>query len=382
MQWVLIMARYRSKPEYACPRCFEYGWLKDYVKEKATKKGTCPSCRSRQQPLVPVATLYDPFHNLVSSYKLAEGPPLEYGTPILDLIQDDWEVFSERLLEGDGAGPLLESILHSGWDDDDGEPPLGAADPYVARHRTWSHDTLGDIWHEFAERAKEDPTQELEFRDRDFDDFLIGEDLLGRRTATAPMGTTYYRARPGFVKTHEGRLDPHSGAGIGAPPPERAKAGRANPEGKVVMYCADQEATAVAETRPARGEYVSVAAVKTNRELRILDLATEPEWPNPFTVEAVNYEVEFAALLAAFGEELAKPLRYRDDPSDYIPSQKLTELIQRTGIDGIRYPSAMAPGGTNVVLFDPKVVDIGSSRLVEVTETKVSYGEVDPRLAR
>ncbi len=92
--------------------------------------------------------------------------------------------------------------------------------------------------------------------------------------------------------------------------------------------------------------------------------------------------MEFAVLLAAFGEELAKPLRYRDDPTDYIPSQKLTELIQRTGIDGIRYPSAMAPGGTNVVLFDPKVVDIGSSRLVEVTETKVSYTDVDTRFAR
>jgi RES domain-containing protein len=376
------MAKNRSESDYACPACFEYDWLKNYVKEKSTKEGTCPSCQSRRQPLIPVTALYEPFHNLISSNKRADGPPLEYGTPIVDLIQDDWEVFSERLVERGGAGALLESILYSGWDDDDGGPPLGASDPYVARHRTWSHDTLADIWEKFAERVKEAPTRELEFRDPEFDDFLVGEDLLGRRTASEPVGTVYYRARPGFVKTEDGRLEPHSGAGIGAPPPERAKAGRANPEGKVAMYCADQETTAVAEIRPARGEYVSVAEVQANKELKILDLATEPEWPNPFTDEAVNYEVEFAALLAAFAEEMEKPLRYRDDPTDYIPSQKLTDLIERAGVDGIRYPSAMFPGGTNVVLFDPKAADIGPSRLVEVTETKVSYTGFDPRFGR
>jgi len=36
----------------------------------------------------------------------------------------------------------------------------------------------------------------------------------------------------------------------------------------------------------------------------------------------------------------------------------------------------MAPGGTNIVLFDPSVVHIGTSRLVNITETKVEYREV------
>lgn len=376
------MARNRSVTSYACPACFKHQWLKEYVQEKSTKEGNCPCCGSRRKPLIPIGVLYEPFRNLISAYKLAEGPPLEHGTPILDLIQDDWEIFSERLVEQDGAGSLIENVMLCGWDDDDGEPPLHASDPYVARHRTWSHDTLADIWENFAEQVKEDPTRDLEFRSPEFDDFLVGEDLLGRRTINEPAGTVYYRARPGFVKREDGRLSPHSGAGIGAPPSECAKAGRANPEGRVVPYCADQEATAVAEIRPARGEYVSVTEVRASRELRILDLATEPTWPNPFTDDAVNYEVEFAALLAAFAEELEKPLRRRDDPTDYIPSQKLTALIERAGVDGIRYPSAMSPGGTNVVFFDPRAVDIGLSSLVEVTDTKVSYMGVDERFIR
>ena len=129
----------------------------------------------------------------------------------------------------------------------------------------------------------------------------------------------------------------------------------------------------MAEVRPARGEYVSVVELRTARELEILDLVREPEWPNPFTDDAVNYWVEFAELLAAFAEELSKPLRSRDDLTDYIPSQKRAELIEAARVDGISYPSAMEPSGTNGVLFDPSAVHIGTWRLVEIVETTVKY---------
>jgi hypothetical protein len=66
------------------------------------------------------------------------------------------------------------------------------------------------------------------------------------------------------------------------------------------------------------------------------------------------------------------PLRSRDDPTG-VPSQKLAKLIEEAGADGIRYPSAMAPGGTNVVLFDPSVVHVGTSRLVEIVDIQVKY---------
>lgn len=303
---------------------------------------------------------------------------MEHGTAVIDLVQEDWEVFSEHLLENNGAGRLLEAIIHSGWDDDSGEPLLGASDLYVARHRRWSHDTLADIWQQFAEEVKSEPTRPLRFRDADFDEFLIHEELLGSRTVRVPTGAVLYRARLGFVRNHNGD-EPFWGAAIGAPSPGKAGPGRANAKGKVVLYCADQEGTAVAEVRPVRGEYVSVAEIRAARELEILDLVTEPEWPNPFTDDAVNYWVELAGLLAAFAEELSKPLRSRDDPTDYIPSQKLTELIQTARVDGIRYPSAMAPSGTNVVLFDPSVVQIGTSRLVEIREMNVEYGEAQNR---
>src|SRR5207249_2883866 len=96
---------------------------------------------------------------------------------------------------------------------------------------------------------------------------------------------------------------------------------------------------------------------------------------NPFTAEAPQYEREIEELLAAFGEELGRPIRRADDPKDYLPCQKLVHRIRASGFyDGIRYPSAMAPSGTNVVLFDATVAEIGASKLVEVKDVGVTYG--------
>jgi hypothetical protein len=102
--------------------------------------------------------------------------------------------------------------------------------------------------------------------------------------------------------------------------------------------------------------------------LEILDLVTEPEWPNPFTDDAVSYWVEFAGLLAAFAEQLSKPLRSRDDPTDYIPSQKLADLIQTARVHGIRYPSAMVPSGTNVGARDMKIWCLSENYFAKITK--------------
>ena len=366
------MASRDSRPDHACPDCFAHPWLREFVGEQSTRCGRCPSCGSRNKPLVSVYKLYEPFRNLLSSYKPAEGAPLERGTPIVMLIQDDWEVFSDRLVEVEREVALLEAIMFAGWDDDSGDPILSAGDPYVDSH--WYHQTLDEIWEEFADEVKRDPTRPLQFRDADFDEFLFREELLGQ-TVQLPAETILYRARPGFVGDREDPK-PHTGSEIGAPPPEKATPGRANAKGKPVLYCAGQEGTAVAEVRPARGEYVSVAEVSAIKELDILDLVTNPDPINPFLGEGgVNYWVELNQLLVAFGGQLEKPLRARDDLTDYIPSQKLAEAIENSGADGIRYPSALEPGGTNLVLFDPLKAEIGPSRLVEIESVHIEYGK-------
>ena len=54
---------------------------------------------------------------------------------------------------------------------------------------------------------------------------------------------------------------------------------------------------------------------------------------------------------------MSRPLERDDDKTHYLPCQKLAEFIKQNRYDGIRYPSAVCPGGTNIVLFEPNVPD-------------------------
>ena len=90
-----------------------------------------------------------------------------------------------------------------------------------------------DIWREFANEVKSNPTRPLTFQGAVFDEFLIHEELAGTRTVRVPADTVLYRARLCFVRRANGD-EPYRGTAIGAAPPERAGPGRANAMVKVV----------------------------------------------------------------------------------------------------------------------------------------------------
>jgi hypothetical protein len=144
------------------------------------------------------------------------------------------------------------------------------------------------------------------------------------------------------------------------------------------LYCGDQEATAVAEVRPARGFYVSVATFKLKREVRILDLARSLPQINPFLTDTLKWDVEIQSLLVSFGVEMSRPMERADDPAHYLPCQRLGDYIRDARYDGIRYPSALSPEGTNVVFFDPAVTEVGESKLVKIGKVKVNYEDQKP----
>lgn len=346
-----------------CVDCFANEWVRQYIRGNSTATGTCDYCERKEAKLLDVGALYEPFHNLMALYVRSDSP---HGEALIDLIQGDYEVFDDDLFSSGGAARMVEDIMDAGWDDDSGEPPVDPRELYQ-RH-PWYHDTMAEEWEEFSRQVKDDPTREPDLP-------APFEEELGRLEARIPKGTTLYRARPGFVIGETGVERPWKGRDIGAPPREKATPGRANFEGEVVLYTADEELTAIAEVRPWRGLLVSVAKMQAADDLRVVDLSRRPPSPNPFTDEVPRYERELEELLIAFGEELARPLRRADSPSDYLPCQKLVRRIQESGsYDGIRYPSAMSPGGTNVVLFDPAGLQIGRSRLVEVKDVAVKYG--------
>jgi RES domain-containing protein len=346
-----------------CPNCFAHSWLKQRIQEMSTTKGPCDFCCSDDAPVVEVSELCGCFHNLLSMYEVAES--FETGEPLIRLVQEHWGVFDDDLLAEDTQVELLEEVANSDWDDDDGESELDARELYSPPGMTL-HMTHRDVWDGFCDKVREHPEEPLPFEEFFAEDFA----QLAMQVAT---GTTFYRSRRGFKPDKYYTRLPYSGAELAAPPVEKAFAARANVEGQRVLYCADDEKTAISEARATRGYYVSVATLTLNREIRILDLTKKTEEINPFTKESLKWHVEIGGLLDAFAEEMSRPLERDDDKTHYLPCQKLADFIRGAAYDGIRYPSALNPEGTNVVIFDPGAADVTTSKLAEITEVTFEY---------
>lgn len=345
-----------------CPNCFSDEFLKQYIVEHSTAKGECDSCGAEETSLIEASELAGFFHNLLSIYEEAES--YEVGERLISRVQWDWSVFSEDALDEDSRGDLLEEIANSDWDDDSGESPINA-NAFYQLHGGRLHTTHEERWEQYCSDVRDDPDQTFPFEGHLAEDFH-------QLSVTLPMGTTLFRARRGFKPGEYGERHAFPGDEIGAPPAEKASPGRVNVKGQRVLYCADQEATAVAEVRPARGFYVSLATMILNREVKILDLM-QPLKINPFATETLKWDVEIQALLASFAEEMSRPLERDDDPTHYLPCQRLSGYIRDAHYDGIRYQSALSPDGTNAVFFDPTVADVSGSKLVTITEINVTY---------
>ena len=78
-------------------------------------------------------------------------------------------------------------------------------------------------------------------------------------------------------------------------------------------------------------------------------------------------------LCEAFGNIMSVPVEREDDNSEYAQSQNFARAVAKCGYDGIQYGSALVPAGTNVVVFDPDLADIGTSHLVRVTSVTMTY---------
>jgi RES domain-containing protein len=197
----------------------------------------------------------------------------------------------------------------------------------------------------FDERETLTPTEVLQEIEQ-----LVGELALATST---PEGHVFARAR---------RCDPpkdyKTAAELGAPPTEKAiYANRMSPAGIPMFYGAEETDTAVAEIADGPGDY-AIGMFETVRELRLLDLTELPETPSYFIAEMAESRIRIT-FLKRFVRDLRMPVEKDGrEHIEYVPTQVVTEYFRHVyrdkngrSLDGILYPSAKKPGGTNCVLF-------------------------------
>jgi hypothetical protein len=312
------------------------------------KRGKCDICKVQRSHVLEASDLSELFVGLSRLYQVAQQGKHFYsvkdeddiieggdtGEMLPQLLQDEWPIFADGMNHDD-----IESILSEVWP--------GYSSELYAKKALWDR-RPGDEWDSIKQHVK----HERRFFQKDSDyDFASLPSLLGpfmERLTTERTGGTWVRAR--IQATPDKRIPLKE---MGAPPKERATAGRANPAGISYLYLASNDATACAEVRAEPGHGVSVAKFKIRGKLKLLDVATIMHGIDPFAHTDLKGEIEKSQLVRAFAHDLSRPVLAEDAPLDYVPTQYLAEYFLSKGFDGICYRSSVAEG-TNLVLFKPQ----------------------------
>jgi hypothetical protein len=146
---------------------------------------------------------------------------------------------------------------------------------------------------------------------------------------------------------------------VGPPPRNKSRAGRMNAEGVVVLYCAEDQQTAIAETRPAIGTTTAVIDLVLTRKVRLLNFEhlerlLSDNW-QVFLDEGYNGPLHQArrAFLAKMHDLISQPVTPGNE-ADYLITQSMAEYLAHyhpAAFDGIMFKSVQNQNGVNIVLF-------------------------------
>lgn len=166
---------------------------------------------------------------------------------------------------------------------------------------------------------------------------------------------------------------------LGPPPAKFARQGRMNASGISVFYGAREPGTCVAEVRAPVGSHVVLGRFEIIREIRLLDLNKLTEVYTDVSIFDPNYQHVSgrAAFLRRLVAEIGRPVMPRDEDSEYLVTQAVSEFLASSvepGLDGIIFSSAQTDHeGSNIVLFNHACA-VEPYRLPTGTEIHVNLG--------
>lgn len=339
-----------------CSGCFGDRQIREqYIDQCDPVVQTCDYCGETEVPCVAPSRLGSWFSALMATYEETAN-----GTPLIQLLRDEWGLFADSGLVDAAAKELLADVL------DDGEfvrrsyAPI--VDPSLNNLRSWE-DLRDELMHQnrwfLADPMDMDRIRELL-------DYLIAPQ-------SAFNDGRWYRAR---LLSNGRAFDLEE---MGAPPPHLAGHGRANPVGIPYLYLGSTPGTAVAELRPHTGEQASVAEFGLPANgLKLADLRNPRALISPLLgdeAEIIKLRADLP-LLERLGEELTRPVQVRGAPYEYVPTQYLCEFIKTCGFHGVLYRSSVtSDSGINVALFQPDLAHALSVQVaaVEQVTVRISY---------
>lgn len=298
------------------------------------------------------------------------------GEPLSDIIQmvlgqdvDDPDALVSALMDAEDYWP--GDGEEAFYDDTQLYVPCKATPHAWMAQWHYLRDELAHRRRFFSDGARElfdrllEGVADLKFFDKETDQWLPVVNEL-------PEGTDVLRARVVRSDSELRAFAETPSRELGAPPPEKAPAGRMNAAGIAVFYGALDSDTCLAEMRPALGGRVLVGVFRTTQTLRVLDFRRlEAAWLAELSYFDSKYaeQRERAVFLRRLHGLISRPVAPGQE-DEYLITQTLTEYlahVHQPSFEGVIFQSVQREGGANIVLFGHD----GLEQVIVITEDDV-----------
>lgn len=331
-----------------CANCFQDEELKRYISTSSSKETGICACCGAQSELIDLKEILDFFIELLSLFTIDED-----GKNIIQVIQDDWNIFYSDACAKKILAVVLQNTKNS-------TISLINKVSYIAEIKE-----ISQIWNKLKKEVKEDTRYFANLNDFDWSNYLEPNTEIKK-------GTFLFRAR--IIpegKSYLSRKD------MGTPPKEKASSGRANPLGIPYLYLCDNIDTTYYEIRAVYLDRVAIGNFKVNRDLQIVDFNSRINLFYSFLSDSNKSMIEVVKhnlLINEISKDLSRPLRRFDTELEYIPTQLICEYCKLNNADGIRFKSSLHQKGMNIVLFNSQ-----DARCTKVSKTIVSNVVIECR---
>ncbi|MFZ5969408.1 MAG: RES family NAD+ phosphorylase [Bacillota bacterium] len=352
-----------------CNKCFCDFELKAII-ERLGQIGNCQICGGSNVYIYNTdknTDLVEYFDEFISIYTPTQSLPLEFPKAEMRLLKDElftnWNIFNK--LNATNIYKIITSICSEKYQQipEHFDYPVGIAEFYSPEYLNEHSLLRTNSWENFVTALK---TQNR------FHTNLINLEILERFCSYIrkpyKKGTVFYR----------GRIASSSGLcanEMGAPPHEKASAGRANAQGIRCLYLADSFETTIREVRAGAFDLISVGKFELQEDIIVVDLKSIDKI-SPFLEDldcmehAINKE-----HLNKINDEMGKAVRKSDSDLDYVPTQYISDFIKSIEHDGqaeyagLEYNSTMKSDGFNLAIFYAdlfKCIDVKTYRITEL----------------
>jgi hypothetical protein len=300
-----------------------------FIETNSQDSSDCNYCENKGCKTMELEELLDFFSEFIDVFITDD----ELGTKLIDLIQQDWEIFAIKA----DSSKLLNDVLK-----------LIGSEINSAKTRV---SYIENIVHcvEYWEILKEN----LKWKRRFLSDvdtlFDLGWDTFFDSIMELSENKVLYRAR---IHDNESQ-DAYPLDKMGSPPKQNAANGRANPEGIPYLYLSENHETTLYETRATYLDEISIGNFKLIQEQKVI-LVDFTNYTSPFlNMGNIIENAKSRLLQEKISGDLSKPIRRYDSHLEYLPTQFICEFIRYiTGADRIVFDSSLHEGGVNYVIFE------------------------------